>query len=607
MKATYLLPLAVVILIVIFFAGLPALRDCPPPKKLADDRRGWRSHWFILALTLVYTVVAFVNLGDTRAPQSFRQLQSEYADIELEQPSPIGRVMLYTGIVQGSYAIRFSPDGETWLDAASFEQNHAALLKWQEPDMSAAPEGVMRAVRIVGYDGVELGEVALFSPEGELLRVSCGVTEFCDEQALVPDTPYYLNSSYFDEIYHARTAWEHLRGMYPYEISHPPLGKEILSLGILLFGMTPFGWRFAGAMAGVLMLPGMYLLGKLVTRRRITAFAAMFLMAVDFMHYTQTRIATIDSYAVFWIMLMYLFMFRYSQMSWNRDGLGRTLVPLGLCGVTMGIAWATKWIGLYASAGLAVIFFWTVFRRVREIAHVQDKARCLKNLLYTLLFCLVFFVVVPVVIYYFSYYWLLKGEGLQRFGEMFSGKWVSWVIQQQKNIFGYHAGLGGDTHYFRSPWYQWPIIWWPMWYYSGTGYMPEGTISSISCMGNPAVWWFGLAALLFTVWRVCWNRRAHRADLLVVIGFASQFLPWVIVPRSTFIYHYFASVPFIILASALMLDAIRKKSETAFNVTAGALLGSSLILFGAFYPLESGLPCPRSYAQHLRWFKWYNY
>ena len=146
-----------------------------------------------------------------------------------------------------------------------------------------------------------------------------------------------------------------------------------------------------------------------------------------------------------------------------------------------------------------------------------------------------------------------------------------------------------------------------MWYYSGTGYLPEGTISSISCMGNPAVWWFGLAALLFTVGRICVKRRAHRADVLVAVGFASQFLPWVIVPRSTFIYHYFASVPFIILASVLLLGAIRRRSETAFNVTAGALLGAALLLFGAFYPLESGLPCPRSYARHLRWFKWYNY
>ena len=95
--------------------------------------------------------------------------------------------------------------------------------------------------------------------------------------------------------------------------------------------------------------------------------------------------------------------------------------------------------------------------------------------------------------------------------------------------------------------------------------------------------------------------------MIVVVAFCSQFLPWVIVPRSTFIYHYFASVPFIIIASVLLLDWIEKRSKRAFNLTAGALLGAALVLFGMFYPLESGLPCARSYAKYLRWFKWYNY
>ncbi len=35
-----------------------------------------------------------------------------------------------------------------------------------------------------------------------------------------------MNSSYFDEIYHARTALEHIENVYPYEITHPPLGKR---------------------------------------------------------------------------------------------------------------------------------------------------------------------------------------------------------------------------------------------------------------------------------------------------------------------------------------------------------------------------------------------
>ena len=37
------------------------------------------------------------------------------------------------------------------------------------------------------------------------------------------------------------------------------------------------------------------------------------------------------------------------------------------------------------------------------------------------------------------------------------------------------------------------------------------------------------------------------------------------------------------------------------------MLLSLAMLVALFYPLESGLPCSREYAKHLRWFKWYNF
>jgi dolichyl-phosphate-mannose--protein O-mannosyl transferase len=174
----------------------------------------------------------------------------------------------------------------------------------------------------------------------------------------------------------------------------------MMMIGIELFGMTPFGWRFMGTLMGVLMVPLMYLLAKQLTKDTKLSFIAMCLMALDSMHFTQTRIATIDSYAVFWIMLTYLFMFRYCRMSWNREPLKKTLVPLGLCGVTMGMACATKWIGIYASVGLAVLFFWTLYRRytqslaAREIlpAGVAAREIYLRPLV-TLGCCVLFFIV----------------------------------------------------------------------------------------------------------------------------------------------------------------------------------------------------------------------
>ena len=55
------------------------------------------------------------------------------------------------------------------------------------------------------------------------------------------------------------------------------------------------------------------------------------------------------------------------------------------------------------------------------------------------------------------------------------------------------------------------------------------------------------------------TRRFFCADELV--SFLSQYLPWVLVPRSTFIYHYFASVPFIILATAPGLRYLERRTE----------------------------------------------
>ena len=612
------------------------------------------------AVTAVYAIVAFTNLGTTKAPQTswVSEAAEDSVTFDLGEIRRF-RMTYYGGICNTNFTVSLSNDGLEWTTPYYANYKQGEIFRWlrytpldgngktlyqttEVRDDGGAytafsgyegepvPYQTARFIRISAVSsGLVLSEVAFQDENGDPYPIQSVISDhdgekLVDEQDAVPAYPSYFNSTYFDEIYHARTAYEHLHGMSTYEWTHPPLGKVLMMVGIQLFGMTPFGWRFMGALMGVLMLPVMYLMAKQLTKSTKLSFIAMFLMAVDSMHFTQTRIAPIDSYAVFWIMLMYFFMFRYFQMRWTsgRD-FAKSLITLGLCGITMGVAWATKWIGLYASAGLAVLFFWSMARRGREYRAAMRDARAEwayaaaypRYIGITILFCLVFFVAIPMLIYYFSYYWHLRGEGLASFADMFSMRYVRKVIDLQTRIFNYHAGLAGDTHYFRSPWYQWPIIWWPMWYFSGTANLPtSGMISSISCMGNPAVWWFGLVALLYVLVRAAWKKRAPEAYVIVLIGFASQFLPWVLVPRSTFIYHYFASVPFIILASVLMLDRLRgedpmreNKRCESFGFAAALLCGIALLLFIAFYPLESGTPVARWYAQLLRWFKWYNF
>lgn len=158
-----------------------------------------------------------------------------------------------------------------------------------------------------------------------------------------------MNSTYFDEIYHARTAYEHILGLEPYENTHPTLGKLIISVGIRIFGMNPFGWRFMGTLFGVLMLPALYHFLKRLFGSTFLCTAGTVLFAFDFMHYVQTRIATIDTYAVFFIILMYDAMLVFIQHDLKTDSFKKLLPPLLLSGIFMGFGIASKWTVAYGA------------------------------------------------------------------------------------------------------------------------------------------------------------------------------------------------------------------------------------------------------------------
>ncbi|MGN1004417.1 MAG: phospholipid carrier-dependent glycosyltransferase, partial [Oscillospiraceae bacterium] len=300
----------------------------------------------LLLLTAVYAVTAFWSLGDTSAPQSFLNLKpGEAVTFSTQETVSLGRVEYYTGLWTGSYELEFSSDGVNW-ESVELKQDYAHLFYWLEPEL---PEGELTAryFRLTAScsEQIEMGELALFDPEGNLISVPNreGAEALFDEQELVPAERHWTNSAYFDEIYHARTAFEHLRDISPYEDSHPPLGKLIISLGISLFGMTPFGWRFMGTLFGVLMVPLLYVFLKNLFGKTVVALCGTALFTFDFMHLTQTRIATIDSYGVFFILAMFFFLYRYLALPAGTP-FRKCALPLFLSGLMFGIGVASKWI-----------------------------------------------------------------------------------------------------------------------------------------------------------------------------------------------------------------------------------------------------------------------
>lgn len=580
-----ILPAAAIALTLALFLQLAWPARAPIPRR--TSRRGGIG---IAVLTAVYAVAAFTGLGSANAPQRFCTLEAgESATLALDGVHSIDTVWYYTGLYTGEYTLAYSDDGITYTAAGTMPQGYADLFKWLQPQPADTAPATAAYVRVTAGAHLELGELALLDPQGERIAVReitgpASAAALCDEADTVPAASTYYNSSYFDEIYHARTAYEHLRGVYPYEVSHPPLGKVILSLGIRLFGMTPFGWRCMGALFGVAMLPLMWDLLRRMFRDDRVALCGTALLACDFMHLTQTRIATIDSFATLFILLMYLFLYRYFTE-------GR-LRHLAACGVAFGVGAATKWTCLYAGAGLGVLWalHW-VFQGVQ--AHrAGDGRRYVRRLISNIGFCLVFFVLVPGMIYYASYYPYGAARGLHGAGMYFTREYAAIVLENQRFMFTYHAGLVA-THPYSSRWWQWLLDLRPILYYLSYG---DGTVSTIGAFVNPLLCWGGLLALPVLAYRA-WKR--DRTALFILVGYLAQVLPWVFISRLTFEYHYFAATLFLVLALGYVFDRLRQRGSFGIVYVFTAASGA---LFALFYPVLTGVTVSRSYAWNvLKW------
>ena len=556
------------------------------------------------AITAVYAFFAFFHLGDTDAPQNYYAFAPEGSAVTVELPDGVelGSILYFTGLNMGKYTLELSFDGEEYVEAGELEQGYTDLFKWYtfRPDTFAL---TVRGLRLTSSSGTELGELALLDTDGnpvpaDALRFDAEAAALFDEQDTVPADGYtYRNSTYFDEIYHARTAYEHIRSMKPYEISHPPLGKLIMSLGIRLFGMTPFGWRFMGTLFGTLMLPILYILLQTLFGSTEISAAGTAIFATDFMHFTQTRIATIDTYAVFFILLMYLFMYRFVSADTASPDFSprKQKRDLYLSGLFFGLGAASKWTCFYAGAGLAVIWllYW-IFRGVR--AHREGTRDFVLDLLENILSCIVCFILIPAVIYYLSYTPYGRAKGLSGVRMYFSGDYLRTVLDNQKYMFSYHSHVTA-THPYSSRWYEWMLDIRPILYHRE--YPTEASKSLIAAFVSPLICWGGLIALGATAWLGI--RRKDKKALFLLIGYLAQLLPWVAVTRVTFAYHYFNCVPFLVLCLCYVFDALREIGAPGWKKSLRRFALASVVLFLMFFPVLSGETAFRWYFPLLDW------
>ena len=546
----------------------------------------------IMAIFVVgYSILSFWNLGTIKNPQTFLTFENVGNEVTLESETEVelSKIRHYSGDEVGSYEILVSQDNKTYETLGNMKDEYS--FKWTDTFLV----GEMKYIKIISTkEKTSIGEIKLYDKYGQEVKLKTESERgnlLIDEEETVPKVISYMNSTYFDEIYFARSAYQYVNGIPAMEWVHPPLGKLIQMIPILLFGMTTFAYRLMGNIAGILMIPLIYIFAKKMFKSRKYALLAAVLMTFDNFHFAQTRMGTVDSFLVLFMILSSYFMYLYLSSD-KKTELNKKLVYLGLCGLFFGLATTVKWTGLYLGLGLAILFFGKMILDFKKTTKKENKKELRQEYITIVIACLAFFVIIPAIIYGASYFLFPKVYP----GEVST---ISQLIEQIKGMFNYHANLN-EPHPFSSEWYTWPIMLKPVWYY--VAYPTEGFRATICGIGNPAIWWVGAASLIYVIINMLRKRKLEFIFLSILA--LSLWLPYAFIGRVMFLYHYFPVVPFMMLAIVALIKMLEEKLKTKWIYF--GYIAIVILLFLFFYPVVSGKAMPNTYLDSLQWFDtWY--
>lgn len=539
----------------------------------------------MILLTAVYAAVVFFRIGSLEAPQtSMTMSRQDNSDIVLDlgEYKNVSKLNFFLGY-KNNAGIAISDFNEEERKWELFDEDRrlGSVFNWNEVPL----ERNMRYIGIVftEQEEYELNELVVVDADGNVLTpVNSGeYPQLFDEQEKYPENTTYYYRTMFDEVYHGRTAYEFLNDLPIYENSHPPLGKKLISLGIAAFGMTPFGWRFVPAIFGIFMVPVMYLFVWKLSHKKFTALVGTVLFCTEFMHFTLSRIATIDIIAAFFMMLMFLCMYIFAEALAADRSFKEQSIWLFLCGISTAFAVATKWTGVYAAIGIAVIFFACILKSCKKNGGIGKNVPYLKKLFGV---CFASFIIIPAAVYCLSYI---------QFSQAYPDKsCIEHAVSNSAHMLSYHSGLNA-SHPYESEWYEWLVDRRPV--LDAFTIVSDGASSTVSTFGNPLILLCGLAALLHNLW--LWRGKGSARSGFLVIAYLSMLMPWLFIHRTVFIYQYFICIIIMILMICESLGHMKRP-----KLTGGVMMVASLILFVMFFPVISGIAADREYVSNvLEW------
>ncbi len=423
-------------------------------------------------------------------------------------------------------------------------------------------------------------------------------------------------------------------------VVHGPVGKWVIAAGQALFGGadSSFGWRFSVCLLGTLSILMVGRIARRLLGSSVLGTIAALLLAVEGHHFVHSRTGLLD------LILMFFALAAFGALLLDRDrsrallarrvaataverrhrdgwlGPGLGLRPWRwIAGVSLGLAAATKWSGLYFLVvfGLLTVLWDLAARRSAGVPR-YGYAAVLRDGIPA------FVTIVPLV----AVTNLLSWWGWFASEHGFNRRWADthpassgwgWVPNDlrswwnyQAQVLDFHRGLSSPHTYQSHPW-SWIVMGRPTSMFAEYPKLGEDGCTVDMCakvitpIGTPTIWWLGAAALLVLLFR--WALRRDWRAGAILAGYAGGWLPWFLVgDRTIYQFYAVAFVPYVVLAVTYVLGMIagHPDASTARRHIGAAAVGGYLVLtvlvFAWFWPIYTAQVIPYQQWWLHMWF-----
>jgi len=414
----------------------------------------------------------------------------------------------------------------------------------------------------------------------------------------------------FDEVHFGKFVGAYFTHRYYFDI-HPPLGKMMIAgfagvAGLDFQGENPekifekiggqfsaddlLILRFLPALFNVLLVALIYKLILLLGLSGRSAFLGSSLILFSTALLVQSKFILVDIFLLFFgFLAVYFFLLSKKQ----ENSFLKNLVFLILCAVSLALSLSIKWTGL---SFLGIILVWTAVdffsSRPLKIADLTKK--------------ILIFILIPFSVYvliFFIHFKILYKSGTgnpymsQAFQKTLSGNVVGKgvepasfsrkFIELNAAMYKYNKTIIA-SHPFSSRWHQWPLTEKSIWYWSQA---TEKKSASVYFLANPVIWFSVLFAVAFSFVAFFvkkWRKILPPLFYILVLGYFANLLPFILVSRVTFLYHYLASLIFGILIFVFLWEKVIRPPAWFYFIYLFALI----LVFLVLSPLVYGFPIP---------------